>query len=187
MDVSRQTLTGATTKKHLGSEIAEEQVLELKVPQDNMDQLCEDIVDTPFETSKTGPLKDRTDPLRNTPKEMDPVVDDVEMTENSPKETNAPHKVEIFNKTVRIEHQDDMEAQAPGSQTNKPGLKVWKICCNCSEKGHFLETCPKNKHKALNLNIAQLYHMGQNNNRNEDVDWVKGANMEQLVESFQSQ
>ena len=59
MDVSGQTLTGATTENHPGTETTEEQVLELNVPQDDMDQLCEGIVDTPFETSTTGALRDR--------------------------------------------------------------------------------------------------------------------------------
>ena len=59
MDVSGQTLTGATTENHPGTETTEEQVLELNVPQDDMDQLCEGIVDTPFETSTTGALRHR--------------------------------------------------------------------------------------------------------------------------------
>ena len=41
MDVSGQTLTGATTENHPGTETTEEQVLELNVQQDYIIQLCE--------------------------------------------------------------------------------------------------------------------------------------------------
>ena len=74
MDVGGQTLTGAATENHLGTEIADEQVLELNVLQDDMDQLCEGIVGNPFKTSTMGDLRDRTDPLHPTPTEVDPVV-----------------------------------------------------------------------------------------------------------------
>ena len=84
MEVSGQTLTGAATENHLGTEIADE-LLELNVPQDNIDQLCEGIVENPFDTSTTGNLRDRTDPLHPTPTEVDPMADDVEMTENPPR------------------------------------------------------------------------------------------------------
>ena len=34
-------------------------------------------------------------------------------------------------------------------QTNKPGWKVWKICRPWNEKGHVLESCPKNVNKHI--------------------------------------
>ena len=43
--------------------------------------------------------------------QMDPVADDVQMTENSP--------------------QNDVEAQVPGPQTSGPGWKVWKYADHC--------------------------------------------------------
>ena len=79
MDIGGQTLTGATKEIHPGTEIADE-LLELDLPQDDMDQLCEGTVDNPCETSTTGDFRDRTDPLHPTLTEVDPVEDDVEMT-----------------------------------------------------------------------------------------------------------
>ena len=46
MDIGGQTLTGATKEIHPGTEIADE-LLELDLPQDDMDQLCEGTVITP--------------------------------------------------------------------------------------------------------------------------------------------
>ena len=64
MDVSGQTLTGATAENHPGMETTEEQVLELNVPQDDMYQLCEGIVDTPFDTSTTGALREKANSVK---------------------------------------------------------------------------------------------------------------------------
>ena len=115
---------------------------------------------------------------------MDPVADDVEMAESTPREPNAQCGAEVISKTIRIKPQDNVEAQVPGPQTDEPG---WKICINCADNGHVLETWPnEDKNKALNLNTAQMHHLGQNNNCNDmNATWVKGTNMDQLAESFQ--
>ena len=190
MDVGEQTPAGVATENHLGTEIVDEQVLELNVPQDNMDLLCKGIVENPFEPSTTGDLRDRKKPLHHTSTEVDPVVDDVEMAENPQGEPDAPPEEEIVNKTIWLEPQDNGEAQIPNPQTNEPGWKVWKICRRCSEKGHVLESCPMNVNEPLNLTAAQLYHLGQKNNCIKDATWVKGAKTEgtkidQLADSFQ--
>ena len=58
---------------------------------------------------------------------MDPVADDIEMAEGTPREPDAPCGAEVISKTIRIEPQDNVEAQVSGPQTDEPG---WKICIN---------------------------------------------------------
>ena len=48
MDLGEQTLAGVAAENHLGTEIADIQVLELNVPQDEMDLLCKGILENPF-------------------------------------------------------------------------------------------------------------------------------------------
>ena len=188
MNTGGQSLTGAATKNHLDTETANDQVLELTIPQDDMDQFCEDPSETSVGIPAMGDLRDRTNPSRFTPTGVKPVTDDVAMTEDTPSEPNAPCKTEVVSKTVRIESQDDMEAQVPSPQNKEPSWKVWKICIKCGKKGHVTETCPNgNKNEVLNLNAAQIYHLGQNNNCNDkNTTWIKGTNMDQLMESFHS-
>lgn len=78
MDTGGQTLFGVVTANHLGEEntqIADDQILELNFPKNDMDQFSEEtlengvmalskITETPIPTSKcaTGTLRDRTSP-----------------------------------------------------------------------------------------------------------------------------
>ena len=81
-----------------------------------------------------------------------------------------------------------MEAQVPSPQNKKPSWKVWKICIKCGKKGHVKETCPNgNKNEVPDLDNSQIYHLGQNNNYDDkNTTQIKGANVDQLMERFQS-
>ena len=178
-------------KQKQNTQIVDDQILELNVPQDNMDQFCEDtsenkvtaLAETPeappkTSTSATGDLRDRTNPLRPATERISPtnastdnktmsdpielVANDVEMAEITQKEPNTPSGADVVNKTVRTESQDDEDAQIPDPHTDEAGRK---ICIVCADKGHVLGTCPnKDKNEIPNLNSAQMHHLGQNNN-----------------------
>ena len=51
------------------------------------------------------------------------MADDVEMAKSTLREPDAPCRAGVVNKTVRIEPQDDVEAQVPDPQTDEPGWK----------------------------------------------------------------
>ena len=56
------------------------------------------------------------------------MADDIKMTEDTPREPDAPCETEVVSKTVRISPQDNMEVEVPSPQNKKPSWKVWKIC-----------------------------------------------------------
>ena len=131
-----------------------------------------------------GNLRDRKHPLRPAPERISPTnasandkmmsdpielaANDVEMAEITQKE---PNWADVVNKTVRAESQDDEEAQILDPHTNESERK---ICIACADRGHVLGTCPnEDKNEVLNLNTAQMHHLGQNINCNDkSATWV---------------
>ena len=95
MDTGGQTLTGATTKNHLGTETADKQILELTIPQDDINRFCKDASETPVEIPAADDLRNRTNPLQSTPTGVNPVADDVKMTEDTLPEPDAPYQTEV--------------------------------------------------------------------------------------------
>ena len=218
MDTGGLTPIEPTTTDHPGevetgkdnTQAADNQILEIGIPQNDMDLFCgdmledgimapSDMIETPIQASTcaTGNLRDRTTPPRPVMERTSPTnagTDDTimsnpiesanyDVTETTPTEQNTPCETDVVNKTVRVEPQDhDAQILAPHSDESDR-----KICAICGNKGHVFETClDKGKGKIPILNIAQMYHMGQNNNCHDmNATWVKRANMDQLAESFQ--
>ena len=219
MDTGGLTPIEPTTTDHPGevetgkdnTQAADNQILEIGIPQNDMDLFCgdmledgimapSDMIETPIQASTcaTGNLRDRTTPPRPVMERTSPTnagADDtimsnpiesanydVDMTETTPTEQNTPCETDVVNKTVRVEPQDhDAQILAPHSNESDR-----KICAICGNKGHVFETCPdKGKGKIPILNIAQMYHMGQNNNRDDtEATWVKKANLRKAPIKF---
>ena len=185
MDVGNagdNTPSDAATDNNPGMQVVDEQVLKINVLQEDMDLLCAEIVEDPSEPPTMDDLRDRTNPLHHEPVNMEPVADDIKMTENPQEESDTTTEEEIISKTVQLDPQDNGAAEVPDLQTNELDRK---ICLGYSEKGHILESCPKNANKTLKLTACQMYHLGQTN------DFIKnakpgGTKVDHLTDCFQS-
>ena len=89
---------------------ADEQVLELTVPKEEMDLLY--TVENSSELSTTNVPRDRTDSLHHKPANTEPVDDDIEMTKKTQEEPDTkPEEEIILSKTVRLDSHENEEAR----------------------------------------------------------------------------
>ena len=136
------------------TQAADDQILEIGVPQNDMDLFCgdmledgimapSDMIETPIQASTcaTGNLRDRMTPPQPVTDDMtmsNPIESanyDVDMTETRPTEHNTPCKTDVVNKTVRVEPRDD-DTQILAPHSDESDRKI------CGNKGHVFETCP---------------------------------------------